>query len=92
HDILRTGVVWEGLAQPLQVVWRKAELSMQAVHLQGDVLAGLHERFDARRYRLDISQAPLIRLMYANDPANARVVVVLLYHHIALDHTAFDVV
>jgi arthrofactin-type cyclic lipopeptide synthetase B len=80
------------LAQPLQVVWRKAELSMQAVHLQGDVLAGLHERFDARRYRLDISQAPLIRLMYANDPANARVVVVLLYHHIALDHTAFDVV
>ncbi|WP_421556644.1 amino acid adenylation domain-containing protein [Pseudomonas kitaguniensis] len=92
HDILRTGVVWEGLAQPLQVVWRKAELSVQELHLQGDVLAGLHARFDARRFRLDISQAPLIRLMYANDPANARVVVVLLYHHIALDHTAFDVV
>ena len=92
HDILRTGVVWEGLAQPLQVVWRKAELSVQELHLQGDVLAQLHERFDARRFRLDISQAPLIRLMYANDPANQRVVVVLLYHHIALDHTAFDVV
>ena len=92
HDILRTGVVWEGLAQPLQVVWRQAQLSVEELHLQGDVLAGLHERFDARRYRLDISQAPLIRLMYANDPANGRVVVVLLYHHIALDHTAFDVV
>ncbi len=92
HDILRTGVVWEGLAQPLQVVWRQAQLSVEELHLHGDVLAGLHERFDARRYRLDISQAPLIRLMYANDPANGRVVVVLLYHHIALDHTAFDVV
>ncbi|OIN53858.1 non-ribosomal peptide synthetase [Pseudomonas costantinii] len=92
HDILRTGVVWEGLAQPLQVVWRNACLTVQELHLQGDVLAGLHERFDARRYRLDISQAPLIRLMYAKDPANERVVVVLLYHHIALDHTAFDVV
>ncbi|WP_448650796.1 amino acid adenylation domain-containing protein [Pseudomonas fluorescens] len=92
HDILRTGVVWEGLAQPLQVVGRQAQLSVEALHLHGDVLAGLHERFDARRYRLDISQAPLIRLMYANDPANGRVVVVLLYHHIALDHTAFDVV
>ncbi len=92
HDILRTGIVWEGLAQPLQVVWRKAELVVQELHLQGDVLAGLHARFDARRYRLEISQAPLIRLMYAQDPANGRVVVVLLYHHIALDHTAFDVV
>ncbi|WDU65418.1 amino acid adenylation domain-containing protein [Pseudomonas poae] len=92
HDILRTGVVWEGLAQPVQVVWRKAALSVQELQLQGDVLAGLHARFDARRYRLDISQAPLIRLMYAQDPANQRVVVVLLYHHIALDHTAFDVV
>ena len=92
HDILRTGVVWEGLAQPLQVVWRQAQLSVEELHVHGDVLAGLHERFDARRYRLDISRAPLIRLMYANDPANGRVVVVLLYHHIALDHTAFDVV
>ncbi|MBK3510992.1 non-ribosomal peptide synthetase [Pseudomonas sp. MF6747] len=92
HDILRTGVVWEGLAQPLQVVWRKAELPREELHLQGDVLAGLHQRFDARRYRLTLSQAPLISLKYAQDPANQRVVVVLLYHHIALDHTAFDVV
>ena len=92
HDILRTGVVWEGLAQPLQVVWRKAELPREELHLQGDVLAGLHERFDARRFRLTLSQAPLISLKYAQDPANQRVVVVLLYHHIALDHTAFDVV
>ncbi|MEX5542834.1 amino acid adenylation domain-containing protein, partial [Pseudomonas poae] len=92
HDILRTGVVWEGLAQPLQVVWREARLSMMELHLQGDVLAGLHERFDARRFRLDISQAPLIRVNYAQDPANGRIAVVLLYHHIALDHTAFDVV
>ncbi|ROM59198.1 non-ribosomal peptide synthetase [Pseudomonas poae] len=92
HDILRTGVVWEGLVQPLQVVWRQAELPLEEVQLDGDVLAGLYEHSDARRYRLDIRQAPLIRLMFANDPANQRVVVALLYHHIALDHTAFDVV
>ncbi|WP_313285103.1 non-ribosomal peptide synthetase [Pseudomonas sp.] len=92
HDILRTGVVWEGLAQPLQVVWCQAQLCVQELQLEGDVLAGLHERFDARRYRLEISQAPLIRLMYAQDPSNQRVVAVLLYHHIVLDHTAFDVV
>jgi len=95
HDILRTGVVWEGLATPVQVVWREAELPLQEVAFDpagGDVLAQLYERFDARHYRIDLSQAPLIRLVYAQDPANDRVVAMLLFHHIAMDHTALEVV
>jgi len=94
HDILRTGVVWEGLNQPLQVVRRQASLLVQPVPLDpanGDILARLHGRFDARHYRLDIAQAPLIQLMYAQDPAHQRVVAVLLFHHIVMDHTALDV-
>ncbi|MGY2377744.1 amino acid adenylation domain-containing protein [Pseudomonas sp. SDO524_S393] len=85
HDILRTAVIWEGLAQPLQVVWRTAKLQVQA-----DVLDGLHQRFDPRQYRVPMDQAPLVRLVYAPDPANQRVVAILLFHHIALDHTALD--
>ncbi|CRM77714.1 Linear gramicidin synthase subunit D [Pseudomonas sp. 24 E 13] len=90
HDILRTAVVWEGLVQPLQVVWRKAELAVQCVSLQGNVIEQLHQRFDPRHYRLPMSQAPLIRLVYAEDPGQQRVVAILLFHHIALDHTALD--
>ncbi len=85
HDILRTAVIWEGLAQPLQVVWRKAQLTVQA-----DVIERLHQRFDPRSYRVPTSQAPLVRLVYAQDPANQRVVAILLFHHIVLDHTALD--
>ncbi|UWF47459.1 amino acid adenylation domain-containing protein [Pseudomonas sp. N3-W] len=95
HDILRTGVIWEGLSQPLQVVWRHAELRSEPVPtlpLAGDVLSQLNARFDARHYRLDVTKAPLMQLMYAQDPARQRVVAVLLFHHIALDHTALDVV
>ena len=95
HDILRTGVVWEGLQQPSQVVWRQARLPVQALQLDpadGDIAAQLHARFDARHYRLDVTRAPLLRLVRAEDPANQRIVATLLFHHMALDHSALEVV
>ncbi|CDF96574.1 MULTISPECIES: non-ribosomal peptide synthetase [unclassified Pseudomonas] len=95
HDILRTSVLWEGLEQPMQVVWRKAVLSVEPFDAQasdGDVVAQLHSRFDSRHHRLDIRQAPLMCLRFARDPLNERWVAMLLFHHIALDHTALDVV
>ncbi|MBC3777115.1 non-ribosomal peptide synthetase [Pseudomonas sp. SWRI99] len=95
HDILRTSVVWEGLPSPQQVVWRHAPLALEAVALasaDGDVLAQLQARFVARQWRLDLGQAPLMRLVYADDPVNKRVVALLMFHHIALDHTALEVV
>ncbi|NAP27562.1 syringopeptin non-ribosomal peptide synthetase SypC, partial [Pseudomonas syringae] len=95
HDILRTAVVWEGLEQPVQVVWRNAKLSLEEVAidpLDGDVLTRLRERFDPRHYRLDIGQAPLMRIAYAEDNTHQRLVGMLLFHHLALDHTSLEVV
>ncbi|WP_425475784.1 amino acid adenylation domain-containing protein [Pseudomonas asplenii] len=95
HDILRTSVAWEGLDQPVQVVWRSAQLSVEEVAVDpgaGEVLALLHERFDPRHYRLDVGQAPLMRIAYAQDNANQRLVGMLLFHHMVLDHTALEVV
>ncbi|CAI8756612.1 Arthrofactin synthetase C [Pseudomonas sp. IT-93MI4] len=95
HDILRTAVHWAGLDAPVQVVWRRAELPVEEVTLpdaNGDVLAYLHERFDARHFRLDVTLAPLMRLAHAWDEAGQRVIATLLFHHMALDHSALDVV
>ncbi|SFP36146.1 non-ribosomal peptide synthetase [Pseudomonas sp. NFPP28] len=95
HDILRTGVVWEGVQQPSQVVWRRARLPVQALALDpadGDIATQLRALFDARHYRLDVSQAPLLRLVRAEDVANQRIVASLLFHHMALDHSALEVV
>ncbi|QBF26728.1 amino acid adenylation domain-containing protein [Pseudomonas tructae] len=94
HDILRTAVLSEGLVQPVQVVWRTARMAVTAVAgLSGaSIIDALQARFDARHQRLDLSRAPLMRLVYAEDPANQRVVAILQFHHLALDHTAMAVI
>ncbi|MGH8079249.1 MAG: amino acid adenylation domain-containing protein, partial [Lysobacter sp.] len=95
HDILRTGIVWDGLPEPVQVVWRQARL--EVVELQFDPVDGpiddqLAARFDPRHYRIDIRQAPLWKLFVARDEANARWVVLELIHHLIDDHTTIEFV
>nr|WP_122317397.1 non-ribosomal peptide synthetase [Pseudomonas cichorii] len=95
HDILRTAVFWEGLETPVQVVQRSAALPSECIALDpaaGDILEQMRERFDARNFRLDISQAPLVCMPYAWDPLNQRYVVALVLHHLIIDHVAFEVV
>ncbi|WP_259334285.1 condensation domain-containing protein, partial [Pseudomonas sp. FW300-N2F2] len=48
--------------------------------------------FDVSHHRLDIRQAPLMRVRFAQDAINQRWVAILLFHHMALDHTALEVV
>uniref|UniRef100_UPI003F696F97 amino acid adenylation domain-containing protein n=1 Tax=Pseudomonas sp. N8 TaxID=3449428 RepID=UPI003F696F97 len=94
HDILRTSVAWEGLDEPLQLVWRHAKLEPQCFEADataGDVATQLASRFDARHYRLDLRRAPMLQLVYSRDEAQDRWVAILLFHHMALDHTALDV-
>ncbi|WP_026145258.1 condensation domain-containing protein, partial [Pseudomonas asplenii] len=95
HDILRTAVLWEGLEAPMQVVWRQARLNLEQVELdpvEGEISEQLHQRFDPRHSRLDLTLAPLMRLVFAEDLPNQRWVAMLLFHHMVLDHTAMEVV
>jgi hypothetical protein len=94
HDILRTAVLWEGLSEPVQVVWRKALLAVDEVSLDptiGDVAEELYARFDPQRYRLDVRQAPLMRVYIAEDAPRNRWLMHCLFHHLSIDHLAFDV-
>ncbi|MGO0633783.1 amino acid adenylation domain-containing protein [Pseudomonas sp. SAR267] len=81
HDILRTSVHWTGLETPLQVVWRHAEL--QVLALPAD---------DPARAWLDLTQAPLMRLLREAPEADGRLSATLQFHHIAMDHSALEVV
>ncbi|WP_122739147.1 non-ribosomal peptide synthetase, partial [Pseudomonas viridiflava] len=81
HDILRTALFWEGLQAPVQVVWRKATLRVDAVELQ--------QLDDAPR--MDLTQAPLLHLVHAHDPATGLIAAALRFHHVVMDHVALDV-
>ena len=89
HDILRTAVMWEGLPEPVQVVWRRAAMPVEEVELEpesGDAAQQLHTHFKPRQYRMDLGQAPLMRVYIAYDAAQERWLLMHLQHHITMDH------
>ncbi len=94
HDILRTAVVWEGLREPVQVVWREAVLPVEEVELApgtGDMAGQLYALFNPRQYRIDVRQAPLLRVYIAKDEEKERWLMVLLLHHLAGDLVTLEV-
>ena len=92
HDIFRTSLAWEGLPEPVQVVWRHAPLPVTEVTPEaadGDDLTG--RLIAAVGLRLDLSRAPLLDVHVATEPGTGLPVALLRLHHLAVDHTAQDV-
>jgi amino acid adenylation domain-containing protein len=89
HDILRTAIQYEGLQEPVQVVWRQATLVVEEVEFgtaDRDVLQRMSERFAAETFRLDVRRAPMSRVFISHDRANSRWVMRHLFHHLTGDH------
>ncbi len=92
HDILRTAFVWESQSTPAQVVWRHAPLSITELALDpaaGLIPEQLAQRVDARRQRIELTQAPLLRFVVAPD-SNGRWLLVQLVHHLIVDHSTLE--
>ncbi|SHM69480.1 AMP-binding enzyme C-terminal domain-containing protein [Duganella sacchari] len=91
HDILRTAVHWEGLTDPVQVVWRQAHVEVQMLAADphaGDVLSQLQAYADPRHLRLDVRRAPMLAAYAIADTSTQTWLLQLLHHHLILDHTA----
>ena len=89
HDVLRTSVAWQGLPEPVQVVWRRASLPVAEVAVEaaagepGGAVAGL---LAAAPAWMDLSRAPLLRLTVAAEPGTGRWLALLQMHHMVQDH------
>ncbi|KOY60399.1 gramicidin biosynthesis protein, partial [Photorhabdus heterorhabditis] len=92
HDILRTAFIWQGLSVPAQVVWRRARLPVTELTLDpadGPVIDQLTQRFDPGQYRLDLTQAPLLHFIIAQE-TDGRWFLLELQHHLIGDHETME--
>ncbi len=84
HAALRTALHWQELAQPVQVVLRRASVPVEELGVQGDALETLRRHSDPRRQRLDLRQAPLLRACVAQ-ASDGTCYLALLGHHAIVD-------
>ncbi|MEY9878308.1 amino acid adenylation domain-containing protein, partial [Streptacidiphilus sp. MAP12-33] len=94
HDIYRTGFVWQGLREPVQVVRRRAELPVADVALPAGVADRSAALVEAVGSAMDIGRAPLLDIHAT--PADGRDadgawLGLLRMHHLVQDHTALAV-
>jgi amino acid adenylation domain-containing protein len=94
HDILRTAVLWEGLADPVQVVVRHAELAIEwlAAVAGEDAAARLNAYVDPLHNRIDVRRAPMLRAVALQDIDQKRWLLQLPSHHLVLDHTTLELI
>ena len=91
HEIYRTSLAWEDLDEPVQVVWRQAELPVTdvAVAAGQDAVSLLAS---AAGPRMDLGRAPLLDLHTAADAGTGQWVALMRVHHMIVDNTALDLV
>ncbi|MZF88577.1 condensation domain-containing protein, partial [Streptomyces sp. SID5643] len=90
HDILRTAIVWEGLSEPVQVVWRRAALPVDEVALDPRSTDPVAELMTIGSGAMDLGRAPLIHPYTAGLP-DGRWLALVRVHHMVQDHTALEV-
>ncbi|MER7468936.1 amino acid adenylation domain-containing protein, partial [Streptomyces sp. NPDC097981] len=92
HDILRTAIVWEGLREPVQVVWRRAALSVEEVLLDSGSIDPVADLVALAGSAMDLGRAPLIRVHLAPEPGTGKWLALFRVHHMVQDHTGMEVV
>ena len=92
HDIYRTSLAWEGLPEPVQVVWRQATLPVTEVRLRSAGREAVDELLTVAGPGLDLGRAPLIRVTVAAEPGTGSWLALVQMHHLVQDHTGMETV
>ncbi|MFF8196777.1 amino acid adenylation domain-containing protein [Streptomyces bobili] len=87
HDIVRTAIVWQGLREPVQVVWRQARLPLEEVELDPRSEDPVQDLLAAVGLTVDLGRAPLLSLHATRAAVGGRWLLLIRVHHMIQDHT-----
>jgi amino acid adenylation domain-containing protein/thioester reductase-like protein len=90
HETLRTAVLWDNLPRPVQVVYRSAILPVEDMVLSqdGDLMEQIRERMKPQHQKLDLTRAPLLRLLVTAGHQDGSYYALLQVHHMMFDYQA----
>ncbi|TQF71314.1 non-ribosomal peptide synthetase [Pseudoalteromonas luteoviolacea] len=93
HDVLRTAIVWKGISQPVQVVFKEVTLPIDRFNLSEelDSEANVIELASSESHWLDITHAPLIKLRVARGK-QGEYFLFLQVHHMVIDHVSLEII
>ncbi len=94
HDVLRTGIYWENIGAPIQVVCRKAILPVRWIELDEnqDLLEYMNAECAPAKQWMDLHQPPLLRITVASKKSSPQHIVLLQSHHIVSDHVDLETI
>ncbi|WP_075343707.1 non-ribosomal peptide synthetase, partial [Tenacibaculum agarivorans] len=92
HDVLRTCIINEGLTEAVQVVLREAPLTVTHLEIDSskDVLTELKILKEPSNQWMDVSKAPLFKLLSADEPNSSTCYLLIGQHHLTLDHVGLE--
>ncbi|MCB4762296.1 MAG: amino acid adenylation domain-containing protein, partial [Sulfurovum sp.] len=94
HDVLRTSIHYEGLENPIQVVYKTIKLKAQEIKIstQDNIKEKMLERMELKNLYMPLTVAPLLRIEYAQDRGTNQYYVLFKFHHIISDHISLEIV
>lgn len=92
HDVLRTALLWDALPRAVQVVCRSVVLPVEDLALDAcpDPVKKISEMMRSGTEKIDLRQAPLVRLKVARSVDGPRWHAVLQVHHVVCDHQSLQ--
>nr|WP_323747873.1 non-ribosomal peptide synthetase [Catenulispora rubra] len=87
HDMYRTAFVWEGLAEPVQVVSRRVVLPVREVVLDPQGPDPVEQLLAIGDVWMELDRAPLMDVHIAAEPDGEGWLVLLRVHHLVRDDT-----